>query len=155
MAGSEAIPLVYLDVRCLSRPVDDQSQERVADESEAVAAILRRVERGHLRWVCSDAVVLEAARTRDLAKRRYLLAATEHATEFVVIGDAESRRADQLAAWGVGWLDSLHVACAESAVASVFLTVDDVLARRLHRMGSRIAVQVRNPVDWLREVSSP
>jgi len=34
--------LVYLDVCCLNRPFDDQSQDRIHLESEAVLLILER-----------------------------------------------------------------------------------------------------------------
>jgi hypothetical protein len=37
---------IYLDVCCLSRPFDNQSQERVRLESEAVLMILHRIETG-------------------------------------------------------------------------------------------------------------
>jgi len=37
---------VYLDVCCLNRPFDDQSQERIRVESDAVELILRPVQKG-------------------------------------------------------------------------------------------------------------
>jgi hypothetical protein len=37
---------VYLDVCCLNRPFDDQQQDRVHLEAEAVLLILKRCEAG-------------------------------------------------------------------------------------------------------------
>lgn len=47
---------LYLDVCCLDRPFDDQSQARIHLEAEAVLAIIRQVEFGAWSWVSSDAV---------------------------------------------------------------------------------------------------
>jgi hypothetical protein len=37
---------IYLDTCCLNRPFDDQTQERIRLESEAMLAILSRIEKG-------------------------------------------------------------------------------------------------------------
>jgi len=38
---------IYLDVCCLNRPFDDQTQDRIHLESEAVILILKRVRSGN------------------------------------------------------------------------------------------------------------
>lgn len=38
---------IYLDTCCLNRPFDDQTQERIRLESEAVLAILSRIEKAN------------------------------------------------------------------------------------------------------------
>ena len=35
--------LLYLDLNCFNRPFDDQSQDRIAQETTAVFAILQRI----------------------------------------------------------------------------------------------------------------
>lgn len=45
----------------------------------------------------------------------------------------------------------LHLACAESGDAQLFLTTDDRLLRRAHRFTDQIKLQVENPLIWLRE----
>ena len=52
--------LIYLDMRCLKRPFDDQSQPRMRLESEAVLGVLA-VESGDIQFVRSPALVLENA----------------------------------------------------------------------------------------------
>jgi hypothetical protein len=50
--------LVYLDICCLKRPFDDQSQSRIHLESEAVLGLLA-AESDNLRFVRSAALHLE------------------------------------------------------------------------------------------------
>ena len=59
---------IYLDVCCLNRPFDDQSQARVRLEGQAVLAILDRVSEGKWEWVSSDAVDLEIGKAPDKAR---------------------------------------------------------------------------------------
>lgn len=49
------MPDVYLDVCCFNRPYDDQTQDRVRLEAEAVLLILRRIEAGEWRLSVSGA----------------------------------------------------------------------------------------------------
>ncbi len=51
---------IYLDTCCLNRPFDDQTQERICLESEAVLAILSRIEKGEWEWIGSDVLVDES-----------------------------------------------------------------------------------------------
>lgn len=37
---------LYIDVSCFNRPFDDQGQERIRRETEAVFAVLRRIVEG-------------------------------------------------------------------------------------------------------------
>ena len=50
---------VYLDLSCFNRPFDDQSQARIAEETAAVFAILRRIEDGEDELVWSAVLTLE------------------------------------------------------------------------------------------------
>jgi len=61
---------LYLDVCCLNRPFDDQTQPRIRLEAEAVLLILARVTAGEWIWLSSEVVDLEVARAPDLERRR-------------------------------------------------------------------------------------
>ena len=50
---------VYMDVCCLNRPFDDQQQDRVHLEAEAVLLILKRCEAGEWQWISSTVVSYE------------------------------------------------------------------------------------------------
>jgi hypothetical protein len=59
---------IYLDTCCLSRPFDDQTQERIKLESEAVLVVLARFERGDWEWFGSDVLMDEIDQMRDPLK---------------------------------------------------------------------------------------
>jgi hypothetical protein len=44
---------VYLDVCCLNRPFDDQTQDRIRLEAEAIVLILEHIIRGDWNWLSS------------------------------------------------------------------------------------------------------
>ena len=48
--------LIYLDVCCLNRPFDDQTQDRIRLETKAVLLILERCHAGEWRLLGSEAV---------------------------------------------------------------------------------------------------
>ena len=87
---------LYLDICCLKRPFDDQTQPRIRMESEA----------------------------------------------------------ENLVELGFGTFDALHLASAEFATASAFLTVDDRLIATARRFSSALKVFTREPVGFLSEVVS-
>ena len=115
----------YLDVCCLNRPFDDQTQARIRFESEAVRLILARIRTGELSWVVSEVMEEEVERTADpgaggAGKVRLMLGC--QATTKVALGDSEAARGEELEALGFHAYDALHLACAESAQADVLLT---------------------------------
>lgn len=50
--------------------------------------------------------------------------------------------------------DALHLACAESGNASVFLTTDDKLLSLAIRLSQQLRIRVENPLVWLNEVTN-
>ena len=59
---------IYLDVCCLNRPFDDQTQTRIHLEAEAVISIIQYVEDNEWEWISSDAVAYEISRTPTFAQ---------------------------------------------------------------------------------------
>jgi predicted nucleic acid-binding protein len=145
---------LYLDACCLNRPFDNQSQLRVHLESEAVLAIIERVEEGHWALVTSAALEFELARNPDPQRRARTQRLLSIAGEHMAIGPSESARAESLrAACALHALDALHLACAESLHADIFLTTDDALLRAARRLpAGALTVVVANPLAWLTDV---
>ncbi len=56
---------IYLDVCCLNRPFDDQMQERIKLESEAILIILKYCQAGRWRLLGSDVIDFEISRIPD------------------------------------------------------------------------------------------
>ena len=70
---------IYLDVSCLNRPFDDQTQPRIHLESEAVLMILTEVDNGRWEQVSSRMANIEIQAISDEIRRRrvaYLLPET-------------------------------------------------------------------------------
>jgi predicted nucleic acid-binding protein len=141
---------LYLDVCCLNRLTDDQSQSRIREEAEAVQNILHLVRLGQVEWVSSSVVNIEIGRNPDGERRRDVAGLLIHANHAVTPAALARGRAEVLTRLGFGAFDALHLACAETA-ADVFLTTDDELLRRAQRSVASLRVRVENPVSWYRE----
>ena len=120
---------LYLDACCLNRLTDDQSQDRVRREAEAVEGILRLVRGGQATWVSSIALEIEISRNPD------------------------AERAAVLQKLGFGTFDALHLASAEQGRSDVFLTTDDGLLHRAARYRNELRLRVQNPSSWYQELA--
>lgn len=130
----------------LKRPFDDQRQPRIREEAAAVATIMARAEAGELALVRSPAHLVEndanPREDRRLAAALWL----DGAAVDVALGIDVERRASELAALGLAPLDALHVAFAEQAGASWFVTCDDDLIKRAQRVDHALRTRVVSPL---------
>lgn len=143
---------IYLDTCCLSRPFDTQTQPRIIRETRAIMQILDCFREGYWHWLSSEVLVAEVNRASNLEQRVQIERWLSRAHQTVSIGKTEISRANQLEALGFKELDALHLACAESSNADIFLTTDDPLLRRAKRNSSRVHLTVENPHVWLSSV---
>jgi predicted nucleic acid-binding protein len=143
---------VYLDTCCLNRPFDDQTQERVRLEAEAVLVILSRIEKGEWEWIGSEVLTDEIEQTPDTQKLSRAKLLSGFIQENVEIGEKEAKRAKELQKAGLQLFDALHLACAESSKADVFLSTDDRLLKLAKRMSKRLKIRVVNPLVWVEEM---
>lgn len=140
---------VYLDVCCLNRPFDDQSQNRVRLEAEAVLSILEMATAGKLKLASSDIIDDELSQMPDDERREKVELLLDASSKHVSLTAGIERRATQFHKWNITPLDALHLASAEAAHVDYFLTTDDYLLRRAHRHADELKVKVENPVKWL------
>ena len=141
--------LLYLDLNCFNRPFDDQSQDRIAQETAAVFAILQRIIDGvdQLSW--SAILTFENAQ-HPLADRRIEIAQWAHrAVGNVTVTPQVATRARILTAAGFRPLDAAHLACAEAAACDRFLTCDDQVLRRARRV--QVGLRVQTPTEYVQE----
>lgn len=114
-------------------------------------AIIEGAERGQWTLLSSSALEFELARTKDPQRRsrtrRFLSAARER----IAVRAEEVIRAENLCkSHGLTELDALHLACAETLRADVFLTTDDRLLHACRRMAhGEVPFVVANPLAWL------
>jgi predicted nucleic acid-binding protein len=136
----------------LNRPFDDQRQDRIRLESEAVLLILGHCEAGTWQWISSAVVEEEVNNTPSNERRHRVRSMLSGAHNTVALTEAAVIRAQELKAMGFRTYDALHLACAEQATVNIFLTTDD---RVLHIAASHAAelhIRLANPLTWLMEV---
>jgi predicted nucleic acid-binding protein len=120
---------IYLDACCLNRPFDDQSQNRIRMESEAILIILYRFFNREWEWVGSEALDIEIEETPNIEKKYYLMRLASFVKESVKIQENIASRANELTKIGFKSFDAMHIACSESASTDIFLTTDDKLIK--------------------------
>ena len=76
---------VYLDVCCLNRPFNDQTQARIRLEAEAVLSVLTRVENGELLCVSSTVIQTEINNNSNQELKSRLEDLVGHTNEFVSV----------------------------------------------------------------------
>jgi predicted nucleic acid-binding protein len=140
---------IYLDVCCLNRPFDDQSQDRIRLEAEAVLLILSRAQNEDWVWYSSDVIIDEIEQTPDTKRRERVMQLNAHANEVYQLTKADIARAKTLANLGFSSMDALHLSCAESCGVDVCLTTDDKLFRLASRLAIQLQLVVENPLHWL------
>ena len=128
-------PLLYLDTSALKRPFDVPGApgDRVEQEQQAVAGILRRVTTGQARLLNSFWLVRENLADRDALRPASADRILQLAWACALQTAAVDAFAERLVRLGVGAADALHVAVAQIGGATHFLSADDRLRRRLGR----------------------
>jgi predicted nucleic acid-binding protein len=142
---------LYLDLCCLKRPFDDQSDARVQMETTAVAAVLVPCLRGEQVMMTSDALRFENHRNPNPERQEFAARALAQAGIDVAHDPALEQRAAVWQNEGVGLLDALHLASAERGGADVFATTDDVFLRRAFRVGT--SLRVVSLLELVREIA--
>jgi predicted nucleic acid-binding protein len=143
---------IYFDVCCLCRPFDNQFIPRIRYESEAVIAILNRCPRD---WdlVWSSAITYEVAKIMDHEKKHYVSTFAAKTAVNIPVDLEIKERSAVFMTWGIKALDALHIACAERAGATVFLTTDDMLKNIMSNHKDTISIRIENPAVWYEEVT--
>ena len=143
---------LYLDNCCYNRPFDDQTQDRIHLESEAVLAILKACENGSIQILSSPIVRMEIDKYSNGDKREKVRALYSLANPDIPFNDEIKTRAEELRSKSsIRLMDSLHVATAEAGKVDAMLTTDDKLIKACARLN--LGVKVVNPVTFLLEMA--
>jgi predicted nucleic acid-binding protein len=137
--------LLYLGLNCFSRPFDDHSQDRIAQETAAVFVILQRIIVGVDRLVWSAILTFENAQHPLADRRTEIVRWAQRAVVNVAVTQQVATRARALTAAGFRPLDAAHLACAEAAACDRFLTCDDQVIRRARRVRKSEAGPIKAP----------
>ena len=143
---------IYLDVCCLNRPFDDQAQDKIHLEAEAILAVLNHSRMSGWSIIGSDAIDFEIEKIPDYDKRvKVQILSTLHDTHVKVDAGVEPR-ALELKQVGLKALDASHVVCAEKAKADVLLTTDEHLLSKATHNKKMLKLKIENPLRWAMEV---
>jgi predicted nucleic acid-binding protein len=143
---------IYLDVCCLNRPFDNQTQDRIHLEAEAILAVLNQCRIADWSIVSSDVIDFEIAKIPDDDRRlKVQILSTVH-NVYVAVDAGIEKRALELTKVGLKALDALHAACAEKAKVGVRLTTDDQFLSKVAQNKNIIKLKVENPLKWAMEV---
>ena len=142
---------LYMDVCCLSRPFDDQLQDKIRFETEAIISMLKRCDLGgDWELIGSDIITLEVQKNKDPVKKQKILLLQQGAAEKIIYNAFIKSRAAEFRLYNVKLFDSLHLAAAEYANADVFLTTDNQLIKTAAR--TDLNIRVENPLKYYMEV---
>ena len=141
---------IYMDVCCLNRPFDDQTQDRIRIESDAILAILSKCISGEWQLLSSEALDIEIENTQDKWKKSKVYELYKLAEEKIMLNDKIIKRAFEIQNSGIKSFDSLHMASAEYSKADIFLTTDKNLLHAAGRL--KLDVITANPLNWFMEV---
>jgi hypothetical protein len=143
---------IYMDVCCLNRPFDDQFQDRINIEAEAIMSILFHCQKGEWQLIGSDIIDVEISKIQNPLKKHKVLLLSGIALCKVSLNEKIKLRSFELKQMGIKLFDSLHIASAEEIGANIMLTTDDKLLKRIKQIQG-ITIKIENPVNWLMEVT--
>ncbi|MEO0843286.1 MAG: PIN domain-containing protein [Cyanobacteria bacterium J06643_5] len=144
---------IYLDVCCLNRPFDDQTQPRIRLESEAVMTIINQCQSGDWKMINSSAIIAELNQTPNIERLQNIKKLLAVAKIKVETSSFIEERATEFQEMGFSSYDATHIASAQRSQADVFLTTDDRLLKKARKNSQSITVSINNPVQWLAEIT--
>lgn len=144
--------LIYADICCLNRPLDDLQQSRIKLEAEAMMFILEQCREQKWTLINSDAIQFEIAKNSDNFKKEQLEAIISIATHYLNTNDTIELLASELVKVGFKLYDALHLAFAQIYQLDVFLTTDDRLLKKAQKYPDMITIKIENPVIWLMNI---
>ena len=103
---------LYIDLNCFNRPFDDQGQERIRRETEAIYGILRRIVEGDDTLLWSWVLNYENVGHPKPDRRDKIALWKGRAEKSVVLSTNRQERARQIAQQGIPALDAAHLASA-------------------------------------------
>jgi predicted nucleic acid-binding protein len=143
---------IYMDLCCLNRPFDDQSQARIALESQAIVLIIERIDHGEHTLCNSAALVVENSLSPRTQVRLEIDVLLERADHWIPHDRAIDVRAAELRKMGFKEFDAYHIAAAESASCDRLVTCDDKFLKTARRNTAKIEVTVTDPVRLVSDV---
>jgi predicted nucleic acid-binding protein len=140
---------IYLDNCCYNRPFDDQSQIRIALESQAKLYIQRLIVEKKIELVVSYISRFENIVNPHVTRKNAIDDFFGNAKFYVdyTLAASVEKIGRSIMQSGVKEKDALHIACAIEGRCDYLITTDD---RVLKYISSQI--KICNPIEFLREL---
>ncbi len=122
---------IYLDNCVFNRPFDDQSADRIRNETSAVLQILSKISTGELDLAWSYVNESENLRNPFEENKRSILGWKQIATIEVLESENLLENSQKVIELGLAVGDALHIASAVEANADFFVTTDDKIIRKI------------------------
>lgn len=143
---------LYLDACCFNRPFDDQTQDRIRIEAEAIMILLNQVSNGYIKLIGSDVLKLEIEKTPDPVRKSQVKTLTKYISKFVCNDESVTYRAKEIQEEGFKGFDAFHIASAEKGKVDFLLTTDDKMLKLYIRKKNIIKIKLQNPLVYLQEL---
>jgi hypothetical protein len=142
---------LYLDLCVYNRPFDDQSQIRIALETNAFVYLLDQIENAEYTVLNSEILRYENSRDPDAGRRERVDSYLRLSNEYAKIDEKVIRRAEYLRELEFGDLDALHLAVAEGAEADYFVTCDDGIVKKADTHKGKLKEKVKSLLKFVAE----
>lgn len=142
---------IYLDVCCFNRPFDDQTQEKIHLESEAVLIILSNSPQ-HWELVGSEVIDFEISKIPDEEGRKKVKLLTRKIIEKQKLTEKLIQRAKSIEEKGIKPIDSLHIASAEFLESDYMITTENKIIKKYQQYREFFEkIKIYNPISFLTE----
>jgi len=143
---------LYLDSCCYNRPYDDQAQEKIHMEGEAVLTIINRCKQNNDVIIGSSALDLEIDQISDIEKKEKVKYFYNQTITMKIdyTADILKRVRDLSERTNIRTLDRFHLSFAEYSDADILLTTDAKFERAYSKLN--LNMKVINQLRYLMEV---
>lgn len=141
-----ALLRIYLDNCCYNRPYDEQTQERIVEESQAKLKIQTAIRNGDVELATSYMTEYENSKNPHNMRKEHILSfQNQFSTVYVSASVDNNEMQKKIESTGVKPKDACHVACAIMADCDFFLTTDDRLLKY-----KTDDIRLLNPIDFVK-----
>jgi len=138
---------LYLDICVYNRPFDDQTQPRIAIETQIFIMLLAMISDGRFDLVNSFALEYENSKNPDIENMLKISDFLEYSSDYVSYDEEILNRSLELEKHGLMGMDAVHIACSEKASVDFFITCDDKLIKNLKQIDN-IRIAYHSAIDF-------
>lgn len=138
--------LLYLDNSFLNRPFDNSDIGTNKLEAEVLSLIIKLANKNKIKIVSSSVIEYENSLNPNVEREAFVKEILKEAKDFQNIDENIKKQAENLIKrTRISAVDALHLACAETAKADIFITCDyDIINRYKGEM------KVINPLEFIK-----